>query len=181
MDVFFARLADLEAAVLSDNDTGWRDLAAAIKPEKEAYHRDAADRPDWVLGEEPERSVNEPDAQILRGIPGSPGKAEGLICRVLNQDQFKSVPDGAILVARTTNPAWTPLFHIAAGLITESGGPLSHGAVTAREMNIPAIMAVRDALLKLPDGKRVRMNGTSGEIHVVEPHSVKPALKSGTR
>jgi len=167
MDVFFARLAGLQTAVSIDNATGWLGLAAGIKSAKEAYHRDAARTPDWVLGEQPDLASESPDGQMLSGIPASPGKVEGSICHVLSQDQFSSVPDGAILVARTTGPAWTPLFHAAAGVITESGGPLSHGAVTAREMSIPAIMAVRDAFLKLPDGQRVRMNGTSGEIHLV--------------
>jgi rifampicin phosphotransferase len=67
-------------------------------------------------------------------------------------------------VARTTNPAWTPLFYSAAGLITESGGPLSHGAVTAREMALPAVMSVRDALGALRDGQVVTVDGTQGLV-----------------
>jgi pyruvate,water dikinase len=70
-------------------------------------------------------------------------------------------------VARTTSPSWTPLFYSAAGVITESGGPLSHGAVVARELHIPAIMAVRGALSELPNGVRVRIDGTRGEVAVV--------------
>src|SRR5262249_2686652 len=78
-------------------------------------------------------------------------------------------PKGAILVARTTNPAWTPLFYSAAGLITESGGPLSHGAVTAREMGLPAVMSVRDVIAKLSDGQVVTVDGTGGTVRLESP------------
>ncbi|MEK7742958.1 MAG: PEP-utilizing enzyme, partial [Elusimicrobiota bacterium] len=70
----------------------------------------------------------------------------------------------AVLVARTTNPAWTPLFYCSAAVVTESGGPLSHGAVTAREMGIPAVMSVPGVLDRLKDGARVRVDGTRGRV-----------------
>lgn len=79
-------------------------------------------------------------------------------------DDFPHFPAGAILVARTTNPAWTALFYQASGVITESGGALSHGAVTARELGIPAVMSVRDAMKKLENGQRVRLDGTQGTV-----------------
>ena len=72
-------------------------------------------------------------------------------------DDFAGFPRGAVLVARTTNPAWTPLFYSASAVVTESGGPLSHGAVTAREMRIPAVMSVRGVLGRLRNGDRVRV------------------------
>ena len=61
--------------------------------------------------------------------------------RVRSVEDFPRFPHAAVLVARTTNPSWTPLFHAAAAVVTESGGPLSHGAVTAREMGLPAAPA----------------------------------------
>ena len=78
--------------------------------------------------------------------------------------------EAAILVARTTNPAWTPLFYSAAGLITESGGPLSHGAVTAREMRLPAVMSVRGAMTLFRNGQLVTVDGTQGVV-TLEPAS----------
>jgi pyruvate,water dikinase len=83
---------------------------------------------------------------------------------VYNPDDFGRFPAGAILVARTTNPAWTPLFYSAIGVIVESGGPLSHGAVTAREMQIPAVMSVHGVLAKLKNGQRVRVDGAAGKV-----------------
>ena len=69
-----------------------------------------------------------------------------------------------MLVARTTNPAWTPLFYSACAVVTESGGPLSHGAVTAREMGIPAVMAVHGILAQVGNGRRIRVDGRLGRV-----------------
>jgi pyruvate,water dikinase len=77
---------------------------------------------------------------------------------------FPRFPAGSVLVARTTSPTWTPLFYTACAVITESGGPLSHGAVTAREVGLPAVMAVRGALFTLQEGERVRVDGTAGTV-----------------
>jgi pyruvate,water dikinase len=79
---------------------------------------------------------------------------------------FARFPKNAVLVARTTNPAWTPLFYSASGLITESGGPLSHGAVTAREMQLPAVMSVRGVMTLLSDGQIVTVDGTQGIVRL---------------
>ena len=103
-----------------------------------------------------------PNTTLNPGLPGSPGKVTGPCFRVLDPADFARFPKGAILVARTTNPAWTPLFYSASGLITESGGPLSHGAVTAREMALLAVMSVRDVLSKVRDGQIVTVDGTQG-------------------
>jgi pyruvate,water dikinase len=83
---------------------------------------------------------------------------------VRSQKDFAAFKTGAILVARTTNPAWTPLFFRAAAIITECGGPLSHGAVTAREIGIPAVMSIPGVFNTLPDGIEVLVNGTEGYI-----------------
>jgi pyruvate,water dikinase len=94
--------------------------------------------------------------------------AEGPVCRVHGVEDFARFVPGSVLVARTTNPAWTPLFYSACAVVTESGGPLSHGAVTAREVGVPAVMAVHGALSSLHDGERVRVNGTQGLVSRAE-------------
>ncbi len=158
-DLFFARRAVVEAAVAAGEEAfaGVKRAAAAGR----AGYGAARERsPRWALGEE----AAPPAAPgALRGIPGSPGVAEGPVFRVRSAEDFPRFPRGAVLVARTTNPSWTPLFHAAAAVITESGGPLSHGAVTAREMGLPAVMAVKGCM-ELPDGTRVRVDGARGEI-----------------
>src|SRR5262249_14499367 len=100
----------------------------------------------------------------LRGLPGSPGRVSAPCFLVRGPDDFGRFPPRAVLVARTTNPAWTPLFYSAAGLITESGGPLSHGAVTAREMRLPAVVSVRGVMSRLRDGQVVTLDGTQGLV-----------------
>jgi pyruvate,water dikinase len=87
---------------------------------------------------------------------------------VTRPEDFARFPKGAVLVAPTTNPAWTPLFYSASALITESGGPLSHGAVTAREMRLPAVMSVRGVMGLLRDGQVVTVDGTQGIVHLAD-------------
>ena len=164
MDVFFGRKASLATAVAVDSPAAWKELAAEIREAKAVYAAAKASAPEWTLGvsSAPETSLNAKG--VLSGIPGSPGVVEGLVYIVRGVEDFANVPNGAILVARTTNPAWTPLFYTAAGVVTESGGPLSHGAVTAREMKIPAVMSVRGVLTALANGDRVRVDGSAGRV-----------------
>lgn len=104
------------------------------------------------------------DSVAWTGIPGSPGSATGPAYIVSGVDDFAGFPKGAVLVARTTNPAWTPLFYAAVAVVTETGGPLSHGAVTAREARIPAVMAVRDVLRSVKNGDVLRVDGSTGRV-----------------
>jgi pyruvate,water dikinase len=161
MDVFFARQAMLGEAIAADTSAGWSALAEAVDSEKRAYLQDRERRPEWVLGEAKEAAAGEG----LVGLPGSPGEAEGPVYLVRGPEDFAGFPAGSVLVTRTTNPSWTPLFYSAAAVVTESGGPLSHGAVTAREMRIPAVMAVPDSMSRLKNGDRVRVDGSWGKVY----------------
>lgn len=71
---------------------------------------------------------------------------------------------GAIFVAPATDPAWSPLFTLAAGLVVEIGGTLSHAATVAREYGLPALANVRDATRRLKTGDRVRLDATNGWV-----------------
>ncbi len=75
---------------------------------------------------------------------------------------------GEILVCPGTDPAWTPLFMAAGGLITEVGGMMTHGSVVAREYGIPAVVGVHQATTRLKNGQRIRIDGTAGKIVVLE-------------
>ena len=164
-DIFFARRATMDACV--SGATPWDGLKREVGENKAAYEANRKRAPRWTLGPDGEEQGPGPagdGAGELNGLAGSPGMAEGPVFIVRSSDDFASFPPGAVLVARTTNPAWTPLFHAACALVTESGGPLSHGAVTAREMGIPAVMSVRGVLGVLRDGDRVRVDGTRGQV-----------------
>jgi len=114
-----------------------------------------------------EGSVNEADAAV-RGFPGSAGVVEGRV-RVLNDaaDSSALVP-GEVLVTMITNVGWTPLFPRAAAVITDVGAPLSHAAIVARELGIPAVVGCGNATMRLKTGDLVRVNGTAGTVEVLE-------------
>lgn len=161
MDVYFARREQVETALANGTDAGVRELGEHIRTQKTAWRKDRARSPVWQLGLESGEGVRDGG---LVGLPGSPGCAEGEVCLLRGPEDFARFKAGAVLVARTTSPSWTPLFYNAAAVITESGGSLSHGAVTAREIGIPAVMSVRGALAALQDGDLVQVNGTAGRI-----------------
>lgn len=114
-----------------------------------------------------EGSVNEADAAV-RGFPGSAGVVEGRV-RVLNDaaDSAALLP-GEVLVTMITNVGWTPLFPRAAAVITDVGAPLSHAAIVARELGIPAVVGCGNATMRLKTGDLVRVNGTAGTVEVLE-------------
>jgi len=101
----------------------------------------------------------------LTGIGASPGTACGTARTVHSLDQFSSVTPGDVLVCRTTDPAWTPLFGMVAAVITETGGMLSHAAIVAREYGIPAVLGVADALTRVTTGTTLMVDGTHGTVH----------------
>ncbi|GLI36859.1 hypothetical protein KI811_17850 [Geobacter hydrogenophilus] len=161
MDVFFASAAMLDHAVRANTATVWQDLAEQISRGKEHYLANRTRSPEWELGRTATAAGTSGE---YTGLPGSPGMASGPVFKVFSHDDFADFPAGAVLVARTTNPAWTPLFYKACAVITESGGPLSHGAVTAREVGLPAVMSVRGVLENLMNGQMVTVDGTVGRV-----------------
>jgi pyruvate,water dikinase len=103
-------------------------------------------------------------AVCLSGIPGSHGTATGPARIVRGPADFARVRPGDILVCPHTDPAWTPLLSIAAGVVTESGGLLSHAAIVARERGIPAVLAVPAATTQLTDNAATTINGSQGTV-----------------
>lgn len=100
----------------------------------------------------------------LVGTPGSRGIAIGPARVVRGPADFAHVRPGDILVCPCTDPSWTPLLRIVAGVVTEVGGALSHAAIVAREHGIPAVLGVRDATAALADGAIVTLSGTDGTV-----------------
>lgn len=165
MDVFFAHRAQLDESIRVNTEAGWNKFKEEVQREKESYLLDRARKPEWSFGQ---GKAEEPGTgDCLSGLAGSSGQAEGEVFMVLGSEDFAHFPKGAVLVARTTNPTWTPLFYSAVAVVTESGGPLSHGAVTAREMRIPAVMSVKECLSRLKNGQRVRVDGASGKVYLL--------------
>jgi pyruvate,water dikinase len=84
--------------------------------------------------------------------------------RVILDPGEASLEPGEILVAPSTDPGWTPLFLTAGGLVMEMGGPMSHGAIVAREYGIPAVVGVPDATELIETGRRITVDGSAGEV-----------------
>ena len=107
------------------------------------------------------------DGHGLTGSPVSPGSAQGKVRVVFDPRQAGLLP-GEILVCRGTDPSWTPLFLSASGLVMETGGMMTHGAVVAREYGIPAIVGVDQATTRLVNGQLIQIDGSTGQIVILE-------------
>ena len=103
------------------------------------------------------------------GMPGSPGTVTARARVLRSLDEAGSLAPGEVLVAPTTSPPWTPLFQIAAAVVTDVGGVLSHCAVVAREYKIPAVVATHVATASIADGDLVEVDGDAGVVRIVAP------------
>ncbi|MFG1992889.1 rifamycin-inactivating phosphotransferase [Actinoplanes sp. NPDC048988] len=104
----------------------------------------------------------------LAGLPVSAGTVEGR-ARVVADMAGADFEPGDILVTAYTDPSWTPAFVQIAGLVTEVGGQMTHGAVIAREYGLPAVVGVENATRLIEDGQRIRVHGTDGYVEIVTP------------
>jgi rifampicin phosphotransferase len=103
-----------------------------------------------------------------RGVGVSPGSATGQVRVIVDPvEQAGQLRPGEVLVARATDPGWTPLFLIAGAAVVERGGMLSHAAIVAREVGIPVVVDVALATSALRDGERVRVDGSSGLVEIL--------------
>jgi phosphohistidine swiveling domain-containing protein len=107
-----------------------------------------------------------PPQESLRGIGASPGTARGTARRARHAEGAMAAERGAILVCRFTDPGWTPVLDRFAGVVTETGGLLSHAAVICREFGIPAVLGVPGALERIRDGATVVVHGSAGYVEV---------------
>ncbi|RAO34382.1 Pyruvate, water dikinase [Micromonospora saelicesensis] len=105
-------------------------------------------------------------AGALAGVPVSSGTVEGR-ARVILDMAHADLEAGDILVTAHTDPSWTPLFVGIAGLVTEVGGLMTHGAVIAREYGLPAVVSVLDATRLIRDGQRIRVHGSDGYVEIL--------------
>jgi rifampicin phosphotransferase len=105
-------------------------------------------------------------AGALVGLPVSAGTVEGRARVILDMARADLEP-GDILVTAYTDPSWSPTFVTIKGLVTQVGGLMTHGAVIAREYGLPAVVGVEHATRLIPDGQRIRVNGTDGYVEIL--------------
>ena len=164
-DLFYLHVSELMS--LSRGET--RDWQALISTRRLAYMRELRRRqvPRVLVSDGRafyEGIGAETDSDdVITGSPVSPGIVEGIV-RIVFDPYNAQIAPGEILVCPGTDPAWTPLFMAAGGLVMEVGGMMTHGSVVAREYGIPAVVGVHQATRRLKNGQRILLDGTSGRI-----------------
>jgi rifampicin phosphotransferase len=142
------------------------DLGALVRARRAEWARDSArpDPPATFVGAPPPIVFPPSGGDLFRGLPASPGVVEGTARVLWCEDQMDALQPGEILLVHTTDVGWTPLFLVAAGVVTELGGPLSHAAVVAREYGVPSVVNVAGATRAIRSGDRLRVDGDHGTV-----------------
>lgn len=157
-----AEPADLRYLYLPEVERGLAkaaDLQAVVA--RRRARRGVAEAVWWERGAAGQASAD------LRGVPASGGRATGVARIIRSPADFTRLQAGDVLVCPYTDPTWTPLFSLAVAVVTQTGGPLSHAAIVAREYGIPAVMGLAQAL-SLPDGARLLVDGSRGLVTVLD-------------
>ncbi|MFW9778238.1 MAG: PEP/pyruvate-binding domain-containing protein [Candidatus Heimdallarchaeota archaeon] len=168
-DIFFLHFRELEK-LANGIENDWKTL---VRTRREVYEREKQRKilPRVILSDG--RTYYDGGDQIVEGTnvlygsPVSPGVVEGVARIVLDPHKSK-LETNEILVCPATDPSWTPLFLVARGLVMEVGGMMVHGAVVAREHNIPAVVSVVKATTIIQTGQRLRVNGTTGQVVILD-------------
>ena len=148
------------------------DVGRALSELRAEYEANCAvTPPPVVIGRfDPDKYVApevDTDARVLHGLAVSPGIVTGRARVILRTDDDQQVEAGEILVAPFTDPAWTPYFVPAAGVVMDMGGVLSHGAIIAREYGIPAVVNVGPATKIIRTGQRIRVDADRGTVTIL--------------
>jgi rifampicin phosphotransferase len=165
-DIFFLTFEELHAVVRT-NQVDDR----LIDQRKETFRSSQALAPPRVFTSDGEvvvgtyHRVGAPVGALI-GLPVSSGTIEGRARVIFDMGEADLEP-GDILVTAYTDPSWTPAFVAIAGLVTEVGGLMTHGAVIAREYGLPAVVGVEQATRLIRDGQGIRVNGTDGWVEIL--------------
>ena len=178
-DVFY--LTYPEILSVADGAAGV-DLSAAARQRRQALGRQARMTAPLTLGTPPPADappdplitkffgVGRPpsgDPNVVTGHPCSAGTVTGEAKVVLTLEEAGKLNPGDILVCRMTMPAWTPLFGVVAAVVADSGGPLSHCAIVAREYEIPCVAGTANGTAVIKDGMQVRVDGSTGIVTIL--------------
>jgi len=173
-DVFYLTAGELRESLATLPAVGRQALAEQRRAEIDYFH---AISPPMALGMQPQqpttsgqRSTSEgwlgKRSQLLRGHAGSPGVAQGPARVVRSLSEAGKLEPGDILVAESLSSSWTPLFAVAAGVVTDTGGILGHAAVVAREYGIPAVLGTEVGTSSIRDGQVVELDGNQGIVRI---------------
>jgi pyruvate,water dikinase len=169
-DIFFLEISELEPVATGGASFDWRER---IESRRREYEKNLKLNPPRVVNGRfdptaPAWPAANADAKLLEGIPVSPGVVTGPARVILRADEHEHVLPGEILIAPFTDPAWSPYFITAAGLVVEQGGVLSHGSIVAREYGLPAVTNVASATRVIRSGDLVQVDGNRGRVSVLK-------------
>ncbi len=173
-DVFFLTRSELEAGV----NGGREDLRAVVAERRREWAWQRRLSPPLTLGNPPGEALiagavevmrtpavtSQDGRDTLKGMPASPGQATGRARVLRGPEDFGRFLPGEVLVAQATAPAWTPLFALAAAVVTDGGSLAAHASLVAREYGIPAVVGTGDATARLHDGQWVVVDGDRGSV-----------------
>jgi pyruvate,water dikinase len=164
---FFCTVPELCEALASERlDLG---PVVALRRAEHARDEQRPDPPVTFMGRPPPVVLPPAGKHTLVGLAASAGVVEGPVRVMVNGQLPHRLRPGEILVARTTDVGLTPLFLVAAGVVTELGGPLSHAALVAREYGVPAVVNVAGVVAALRQGELVRVDGNRGRVERLAP------------
>jgi len=175
-DIFFIYLEEAKAAMDDLNEMTIKELVKKRQNEYEQYQKLVL--PSYVIGEfdiksalmKKDETSNEklpPRGSNFKGVPVSSGVVKGIARVIRTAESAEILLNGEILVAPFTDPGWTPFFVNAKGLVTELGGPLSHGSIIAREYGIPAVVNVKDITKIIKTGQSIQVDGGNGIVSIL--------------
>ena len=172
-DIFFLSFSEIKAVVAESDIEIKQHLSKLIAQRKQQWQQNKklTAIPQLVYGNPHPNTLLTPaqlNSQQLVGIGTSPGRIEGSVKIVSSLQQTSNIDHTSILVVPYTDAGWSPLLARAGGLISEVGGRLSHGAIVAREYNIPAVMDVPNATHLLKEGQRVIIDGQTGIVEILD-------------
>jgi phosphohistidine swiveling domain-containing protein len=165
--VFFLTIDEVVVALRAART----DLAPLVRARRGELARDQArpDPPATFVGVPPPVVMPPSGGHLMRGLAASPGVVDGRARVLVREDEMDALQPGEILVVHTTDVGWTPLFLVAAGVVTELGGPLSHAAVVAREFGVPSVVNVVGATRAIRTGDLLRVDGDRGVVALERP------------
>lgn len=169
-DVFFLNLDELYklGQCIEINDVARENTVKVVQERRRIWERQYRMIPPFTIARESKREKKTGEyleKRQLKGVIGCHGLVTGKARIIFHPRDFYKFRAGEILVVPTTTPAWSPLFAIANGLVTDAGGALSHGAILSREYNIPAVLGARIATRLIKDGVLITVDGDKGVVY----------------
>lgn len=164
LDVYVADPAAMKAT-LAERYADYREVAT-LEPPFFIYDGDVPPLTSYgkLGGDAVEKATS---GEVLQGVPGCPGTVRGTARVILDPSDPMALEPGDIMVAPLTDPAWTPLFMAAGGVVVDVGGQISHAIIVSRELGLPCVVSATDATRRIADGTEIEVDGSTGHVTIL--------------